>query len=85
MKTKTLILKISVLATLLVVTYIGLAYKTTQGNVDMYYSKFTHKGGSLIIGLSRARDGISPMIIEQEFNDKISKPNLQKTKNILHV
>lgn len=76
MKTKVLIIKTSILAILLIATYLGASYKTTQGSVDKYYSKFTHKGGSLIIGLSRARDGLSPAVIEREFGDVIHHPVL---------
>lgn len=76
MKTKILIVKTSLLAILLIATYLGASYKTTQGSVDKYYSKFTHKGGSLIIGLSRARDGLSPAVIEREFGDAIQYPVL---------
>ena len=76
MKLKSLILKISFLASLLVICYFGFVYNITQGYVDRNYAKFTHKAGSLVIGISRAHDGISPEIIEQELSNSIQKPVL---------
>lgn len=77
MSVKKLILKIIILASIIGVTYTLALLKTTQGDVDKYYSKFTHKGGSLIVGLSRAHEGIVPSIIEEEFiNNQINKPVL---------
>lgn len=76
MKVKTLIFKISFLASLLVLCYFGFVYNITQGYVDRNYYKFNHKAGSLILGISRAHDGISPAIIEQELNNSIQKPIL---------
>ena len=76
MKVKSLILKITLLASLLVICYVGFVYNISQTYVDRSYSKFTHKAGNLILGISRAHDGISPKIIEQEFNNSIQKPVL---------
>lgn len=76
MKLKTLILKIIILTSLLIVTYIGAVYNIVQGPVDSYYSKFTHKSGSLVVGLSRAIFGVVPSVIEEELGDKINKPVL---------
>lgn len=76
MQIKSLILKISFLASLLVICYFGFVYTITQGHVDRNYYKFTHKAGSLILGISRAHDAISPAIIEQELNNFIQKPML---------
>lgn len=85
MKLKPFILKISFLATLLVICYIGFVYIITQTFVDRNYYKFNQKSGSLILGISRAHDGISPSIIEQELNNSIKKPMLnfafQKTQS----
>ncbi|MDC9722467.1 MAG: hypothetical protein PSN34_06800 [Urechidicola sp.] len=76
MQIKSLILKISFLASLLVICYFGFVYNITQGHVDRNYYKFTYKASSLILGISRAHDGISPAIIEQELNNSIQKPML---------
>ena len=76
MKVKSLILKISFLAAFLVICYFGFVFKITQGYVDHNYNKFTYKAGSLVLGISRAHDGISPAIIEQKLNNSIQKPVL---------
>ena len=76
MKVKSLILKISFLAAFLVICYFGFVYNLTQGYVDHNYNKFTYKAGSLVLGISRAHDGISPAIIEQKLNNSIQKPVL---------
>ncbi len=76
MKTKSLILKISFLASLLMICYFAFVFNITQGYVDRNYYKFTHKAGSLVLGISRAHDGISPSIIEKELNSSIQKPVL---------
>ena len=76
MKLKSLILKITFLASLLVTCYLGFVYNMSQTYVDRNYAKFTHKAGGLILGISRAHDGISPEIIEQEFSNSIQKPML---------
>ncbi len=76
MKLKLFILKICFLASLLIITYFGFVYNITQTYVDRNYAKFTYKSNSLILGASRAHDGISPKIIEQELNDLVHKPVL---------
>lgn len=77
MTVKGLLLKIALLASILGAMYTFTLLKTTQGDVDKYYSKFTHKGGSLIVGLSRVHEGIVPEIIEENFsNDIINRPVL---------
>lgn len=80
------ILKISFLASMLVGAYILVIYGITKkSDFDYNYSKFTHKGGSLIIGISRAHYGINPEIIEKEFKNDIKLPvlnfALQKTQS----
>lgn len=57
------ILKIVVFCTLLASAYLLMVNKLSEGYVDMYYSKFTQKAESLIIGLSRADEGIDPETI----------------------
>lgn len=46
--------------------YLFLVNKLSQGYVDMYYPKFTQPGGSLVLGLSRADQGISPSLLGEE-------------------
>lgn len=75
MKLKIFIAKISILTILLISTYFIAVRKVTQGPVDHYYSKFTYKSGSIIIGLSRTIFGVAPSVIEREFNN-INKPVL---------
>lgn len=43
--------------------YLLMVHKLSEGYVDMYYPKFTQKAGSLVIGLSRADEGIDPETI----------------------
>lgn len=76
MKINHFIYKIGLLAILLLVTYASSIHYLTTGPVDFYYHKFTEKSGSLIIGLSRARDGISPEILEANFENTYKKPLL---------
>ncbi|PIA77529.1 hypothetical protein BFR04_08805 [Gaetbulibacter sp. 4G1] len=68
---------------LLVIAFIGLYCffidKLSKGYVDEYYNKFTQEAGGLIIGLSRANEGISPYILEEELKD-----NLKNTKPIIN-
>ena len=47
-------------------TYLLLVHKLSQGYVDMYYPKFTQPGGSLVLGLSRADQGIDPSLLQEE-------------------
>ena len=47
-------------------TYLLLVHKLSQGYVDMYYPKFTQPGGSLVLGLSRADQGIDPSLLREE-------------------
>ncbi|AOW21717.1 hypothetical protein [Urechidicola croceus] len=76
MKIKALIVKISILGSLIILMYVGAAYNLSQNFVDSYYHKFTYKSGSLIIGLSRGIYGVTPEVIEEEFNQEINKPVL---------
>jgi len=59
-----LILKSVLFCSLLGGAYFLLVDRLSQGFVDMYYPKFTQEAGSLIIGLSRADQGIDPQILE---------------------
>lgn len=67
-------------------TYLFFVDKLAKGYVDPNYNKFTQEAGSLIIGLSRANEGISPYIIEAELKDYISfeKPLINFALNEAH-
>lgn len=54
------ILKIILFCTLLATVYLTMVHQLSEGYVDMYYPKFTQNAGSLILGLSRADEGIDP-------------------------
>ncbi|MCB0373552.1 MAG: hypothetical protein KDD31_11120 [Muricauda sp.] len=64
------ILKIVVFCTLLASAYLLMVHKLSEGYVDMYYPKFTQKAGSLVIGLSRADEGIDPETILNNLPEK---------------
>src|SRR5690606_31155919 len=64
---KNLILKSVFFCSLLAGSYLFLVDKLSEGHVDMNYPKFTQEAGSLIIGLSRADQGIDPEILESHF------------------
>lgn len=77
------LLKICLLATLLISGYILSIHKISNENVDFNYAKFTHKAGSITVGLSRANYAINPEIIENEFNTQINLPVLNFAFNRL--
>lgn len=58
--------KLLILGSMLVISYLFLVNKLSHGPVDMYYSKFTQQGENLILGLSRADQGIVPSILKEE-------------------
>ncbi|TRZ44198.1 hypothetical protein [Robertkochia solimangrovi] len=66
MKRKVLIflLKVAFLAILLIGVYLLSALKLTKSFVSDDYSKFTHKAGSMILGLSRAHYAMDPQTLE---------------------
>ncbi|OEK08532.1 hypothetical protein A8C32_03505 [Flavivirga aquatica] len=69
------LIKFSVFCLLLATTYFILIHKLSKGYVDEYYNKFTQEAGSLIIGASRAQQGISPTILENELKEhNFNKP-----------
>ncbi len=49
--------------------YSYFVHKLSQGYVDWYYNKFTQEAGGLIMGLSRADQGIAPYILEKELEE----------------
>src|SRR5690606_19902047 len=65
---KSLIIKTTLFCSLMAGAYFMLVDKLSHGFVDMYYQKFTQSAGSLIIGLSRADQGIDPTIIEERLD-----------------
>ncbi|WP_417362042.1 hypothetical protein [Galbibacter sp.] len=61
---KGILWKISVLTLALIGCYYFFMGQLTQGFVNENYSKFTHQSPSLIIGLSRAHNGIDPSVLD---------------------
>ncbi|NMH88226.1 hypothetical protein [Flavivirga algicola] len=49
--------------------YFFFVYKLSKGYVDQFYNKVNQDAGSLIIGLSRADQGIDPFILEEELSN----------------
>ncbi len=77
METKKLIVKFIIFSILLTSTYYFAMWKLSQGQIDYFYYKFTAETKSMIIGGSRAGDGISPEVIKQNFGkDKFDFPIL---------
>jgi hypothetical protein len=64
------IAKLLVFCSVLIASYLFLVNKLSQGYVDMYYPKFTQRGGNLILGLSRADQGIVPAILQEELKSE---------------
>ncbi len=61
---KSFVIKLFVVAITFVAVYLFFVDKIAKDFVDPNYNKFTQKAGGLILGLSRANEGISPAIIE---------------------
>src|SRR5690606_29599025 len=61
---KSILLKTSILAIVLIACYYFFMGQLARHFVNDNYSKFTHQSPSLIVGLSRAHDGISPRIMD---------------------
>ncbi len=76
MELKRFIGKIVILATLLVAVYFLAQWKLSRKYVDPYYTKLTYPAGSLVLGVSRAHDGIAPALVEQALAGKIAAPVL---------
>lgn len=77
MEIKKLILKFILFCIVFAAVFYFALWQVTQGQVDYFYSKFTHQAGSMIIGISRANDGLVPSVIEQNFDEnKIDHPVL---------
>lgn len=70
MKVQTFIIKIFILTSLLICTYYFFAHKLANSFVDDNYCKFTKETQSIIVGMSRAHDGISPSVLKAELSTK---------------
>lgn len=58
--------KLSLLVLFILGLYAFALYWLGKGSVDMHYSKLNQKAGSLVLGISRAHDGISPKVLKSE-------------------
>lgn len=76
MEHRKIILKVLILGALLSATYYYAAYRLSSNFVDVNYSKFTYASNSLIIGSSRAHDGVAPQIIDSILGNQLSSPTL---------
>lgn len=77
MKMRILASKFILFGIVMAAAYYFAQWQLVQGQVDYFYPKFTHQASSMIIGISRANDGITPSIIERNFgNQEISYPVL---------
>ncbi len=65
---KNFIYKIIIFCTILASTYVFFVDKLSKEYVDPYYNKFSQEASGLILGLSRASEGVSPSIIEEELS-----------------
>ncbi|WP_010517365.1 hypothetical protein [Croceivirga radicis] len=68
------ILKLILFFTLFAMAYAFMVNKLSEGYVDMYYPKYTQDAGSLVIGLSRADQGIDPKTVADNINQEINLP-----------
>ncbi|WP_203258684.1 hypothetical protein [Hyunsoonleella ulvae] len=70
---RSFILKIVLFACVFILAYIFMVDRLSKTYVDPHYYKFTQKSNNLILGLSRANEGISTYITDSElFNFKES-------------
>ncbi len=77
MQIKKLIIKFVLFSLIMVSTYYFAMWMLSQGQIDYFYYKFTYPTKSMIIGGSRAGDGISPEVMKQNFSkDEIDFPLL---------
>ncbi|QBA63875.1 hypothetical protein [Muriicola soli] len=60
---RTFLLKVCIFCLLLFGAYATMLNQLSKGPVDEYYTKFTQKADGLILGLSRADQGIVPKIL----------------------
>ncbi|UNY97217.1 hypothetical protein MQE36_08915 [Zhouia spongiae] len=67
---KGFLFKTGILGLTLIVTYLFFVDRLSYKQVDDYYYKFTQEAGGLILGISRAHDGIVPDILEGQLSSK---------------
>ncbi len=66
---KSFVIKLVLIAITFIMVYLFFVNKLANDFVDPHYNKFTQQAGGLILGLSRANEGISPTIIEEALAD----------------
>ena len=83
---KSFVIKLFIIAITFIAVYLFFVDKLAKDFVDTNYNKFTQEAGSLILGLSRANEGISPFIIEEELKDYnfFNKPLINFALNEAH-
>ncbi len=82
MKLNKFLIKLVVLCIAFIGVYALFINKLSKGTVDIYYNKLNQEAGSLILGLSRADQGISPYIIENDLSSfDFSKPVINFAMN----
>ncbi|MBR9853728.1 MAG: hypothetical protein GYB37_04005 [Algicola sp.] len=75
------ILKLTLFFSLLASAYLFMVNKLSEGYVDMYYPKYTQHAGGLVIGLSRADQGIDPKTIVENLELKTDLPLINFAAN----
>tara|TARA_Y100000815_G_scaffold46279_1_gene38018 strand:+ start:3841 stop:4776 length:936 start_codon:yes stop_codon:yes gene_type:complete len=75
------ILKLLLFLALLASAYAFLVNRLSEGYVDMYYPKYTQGASSLVIGLSRADQGIDPKTVTENINQEIDLPLINFAAN----
>lgn len=74
---KIFIIKCFFLSAFAISLYLLAQWNLSETFVNQNYPKFTHQAGSLILGISRAHDGIAPNILEENLEQfKVDKPFL---------
>lgn len=61
-----LVIRLFVFFSLIIGLYFFSIYWLGRGTVDMYYNKLNQEAGSLVLGISRAHDGITPQVLKLE-------------------
>ena len=81
---KNFFFKTIIFCIILASTYAFFVNKLSKDYVDPYYNKFTQEAGGLILGLSRASEGISPEVIEEELDSgPFEKPMINFAMNVV--
>jgi hypothetical protein len=80
-----LVVRLGLLAGAAVVGLLALAPVVLRGGVDAFYGRFTSPpAGSLIVGTSRAAQGIRPTVLEAALSKKIEGPMLNYAFTLTH-